>query len=103
MPNENDNLEVLVKYEWRKSRIPAQDALVGFAPDDPRDEVVDALAASRPSRWYPMEGGTKVILLYRKGELYDATRFHVEPGAWDHEHCNRCGTQIPPMTLCWVT
>ena len=78
MPNENDNLDVLVKYEWMKSRIPALDALVAFVPDGPRDQVVDTFSTGRPSRWYPMEGGTKVILLYRKGEPYDSTHFHVE-------------------------
>ena len=34
---------------------------------------------------------------------YDATKWNVEMGAWDHEHCDLCGENIPAMTLCWVT
>jgi hypothetical protein len=34
---------------------------------------------------------------------YDATKWQVEKGAWDHEHCDLCGENIPAMTLCWVT
>jgi len=27
----------------------------------------------------------------------------IEPDAWDHEHCKRCGETIQPMTLCFVS
>jgi hypothetical protein len=76
---------------------------VTFVPDGSRDPAVDALGTSRPSRWYPVQGGVRVVILYEAEEEYDVTRFHIEKGAWDHEHCELCRALIPPMTLCWVT
>ena len=37
------------------------------------------------------------------GGGYNPERFTRVPGGWDHEHCNRCGDLVEPMTLCWVT
>lgn len=99
----DDRLKELSGYAWMQSRVPAQDGLVAFVPDGPRDPVVDALATSRPSRWYPVEGGTRVVMLLEGIKEYDPSRFKVEKGAWDHEHCDLCGENIQPMTLCWVT
>ena len=93
----------LARFTWMPSRIPPQDALVAFVPDGPRDPVVDALATTRSSRWYPLAGGTRVVVRYSPEIEYDATRFHIERGAWDHEHCDVCGAHIPSMSLCWVT
>ena len=43
-----------------------------------------------------------MLILYEGGP-YDADRFTIQKGAWDHEHCKRCGETIQSMTLCWVT
>ena len=48
-----------------------------------------------------MEGGHRVLILYEGGP-YNAQRFALAKGAWDHEHCSRCGATIEPMTLCWT-
>jgi hypothetical protein len=93
----------LVGYTWMQSRIPALDGLVTFIPDGPRDPAVASFATGRRSRWYPVEGGMRVVVLYDDDSQYDADRWHVEKGAWDHEHCELCRTSIPPMMLCWVT
>ena len=93
----------LARFDWRPSRIPALDGLVTFLKDGERDPAVEEFARSRPSRWYPEEGGTRVVVLYDDGAPYDASRWRVEKGAWDHEHCDLCGESIEPMTLCWVT
>jgi hypothetical protein len=93
----------LARFEWMQSRIPALDALVAFVPDAPRDAAIDSFAMSHRSRWYPVQGGHRVVVSLDGRPKYDANRWHVEKGAWDHEHCDLCGERIPPMTLCWVT
>lgn len=101
MSEEND-----LRYRdltFHPSRIPALDALSAFVSDDVLDSIFQETAARiGSSRWYPVQGGHRVLILYEGGP-YDPDRFTVEKGAWDHEHCNHCGNQIAPMTLCWVT
>lgn len=94
---------MLKKLTYHPSRIPALDALSAFVTDGEEDAVVQAaVERARFSRWYPEEGGERVLILYEGGP-YDAERFTIEKGAWDHEHCKRCGDNIAPMTLCWVS
>jgi hypothetical protein len=55
-----------------------------------------------PARWYPEQGGHRVLVLY-EGGAYDSATFHLEEESWDHEHCDVCGGQIAAMELCQVT
>jgi hypothetical protein len=96
-------VDQLAHFQWMQSRIPALDALVHFVPDGPRDDAVDSFAASHRSRWYPLQGGTRVVVSMEREPEYDATKWQVERGAWDHEHCDLCRENIPARTLCWVT
>jgi hypothetical protein len=100
----DDDLEDLRRLSFMPSRIPALDALEVFVPGGAeRDEEIDALTArTGQSRWYPVAGGHRVLILY-EGGAFDKERFSLSKGAWDHEHCSRCGDTIKPMTLCWVT
>ena len=103
---ENEEIEKLGSYEWMKSRIPAADALVGFLPENapPAPSVQKTLDAIKgDSRWYPVEGGHRVVIRSFKKLSYDDNVFKIENVAWYHEHCDLCGNQIPPMTLCYVT
>jgi hypothetical protein len=86
------------------SRIPARDAVEAFFRTGvvPEAETEALLARTGVSRCYPVEGGHWLRVLYEGGE-YDAQRFRLLPGGWDHEHCDRCGGMIAPMALCWVT
>ena len=90
--------------EFMESRIPLLDGLTAFVPDGeaPTPEVAKELERHGQSRWYPVPGGHKVMVP-NEWDSYDAVHFTIEPGAWDHDHCDRCGKQIPAMTLCWVT
>ena len=99
-----EDLERFRHLRFMRTRIPAQDALEVFVPDGaPPDGEIQALQSKTgQSRWYPVEGGHRVLILYQGG-AYNAERFALAKGAWDHEHCSRCGTTIAPMTLCWVT
>ncbi|HZL35616.1 MAG TPA: hypothetical protein VFC78_09930 [Tepidisphaeraceae bacterium] len=96
-------IEELARFEWMESRIPALAALVHFIPDGPRDAAIDSFATRHRSRWYPHCGGTRVVVSMESEPDYDATKWKIENGAWDHEHCDFCGDNIPAMTLGWVT
>lgn len=87
-----------------RSRIPALDALSAFVPKGTEEDPIIKAATKRKgcSRWFPVEGGHKVLIPF-DGQKYDPTRFAVEKKGWDHEHCEACGADIEPMTLCWVT
>jgi hypothetical protein len=99
-----DELEELRRYTYVESRIPPLDALETFVPlgaeHDPAVEEVRRRTGF--SRWFPVEGGHRVLILYEGGG-YDTSRFSLVEGGWDHEHCRRCQQDIAPMTLCWVT
>jgi hypothetical protein len=100
----DDDLEELRQLKFMPSRIPALDALEVFVPkgaeSDP--ELDQVRAETGQSRWYPVDGGHRVLILY-EGAQFNADRFTLLPGGWDHEHCSRCHGTIEPMTLCWVT
>lgn len=100
----DDELSELPNYPWMKSRIPAVDALAVFVVDGPARDPAIREALERPgrSRWYPKDGGHLVLTPYEGGD-YDPLLYTVEPDAWDHEHCDACGANIPAMTLCHVT
>jgi hypothetical protein len=87
-----------------KSRIPRLDALEVFVPlggeQDP--ELLEVRGRTGKSRWFAADGKHRVLILYEGGS-YDPARFTLIKEAWDHEHCDHCQAQIPPMTLCWMT
>ena len=43
-----------------------------------------------------------MFILYEGGP-FEAATFCIEQDGWDHEDCDVCGKQIPPMILCYVT
>jgi hypothetical protein len=104
MPLTEGQIAQLPKFEWMESRIPASDAVSMFVPNQSEQEqfVKDAHRRFHRSRWFPVDGGHRVMLPH-DGQEFDGARFQLEPRAWDHEHCSLCGESIPAMTLCWVT
>jgi len=100
----SEDLDELRRLKFMPSRIPPLDALEVFVPDatQPDAELSELQSRSGQSRSYPMEGGHRVLILYEGGP-FNARRFTLAKGAWDHEHCSRCGATIKLMTLCWVT
>ena len=99
-----DRFAKLKDLPFIQSRIPALDALGMFVAKGQEEapEVRKFTGSKGSSRWFPVEGGHKVLIPHEGGE-FDAKRFQVEKGAWDHEHCKFCNADIEPMTLCWVT
>lgn len=99
-----DELAQFRNLEFRESRIPALDALEICVPNGgENDETLTELRRRTGfSRWRPVEGGHQVLILY-EGGTYDPERFSLRKGAWDHEHCKRCGVRIEALTACWVS
>ena len=100
----SDDLTEYRRLQFLPSRIPALDALEIFVPDKalPDQELDNIRGRSGQSRWFPVEGGHRVLILHERGP-FNADRFTLREGAWNHEHCKRCRAQIPAMTLCWVS
>jgi hypothetical protein len=98
-----DELAWLAPLRFEPSRIPKLDAIATFVPlGEEKDPVLqEAFSRSGYSRWFPVRGGHRVQFPFEGGE-YDS-RFLIEPEGWDHETCKVCRTEIPSMTLCWVT
>lgn len=101
----SDELTWLRELRFAPSRIPRLDAISTFVPTGSETDPVIAEAQARTgfSRWFPVEGGHKVMFPFDDGGSYDTSRFQLEPEAWDHETCKVCRDPIPAMTLCWVT
>jgi len=94
----------LRRLSFMESRIPRLDALEVFVPTGAEDDeaLSELMGRTGFSRWFPVEGGHRVQILFEGGQ-YDRNRFVFVEGGWDHEHCRRCQRTIEPMTLCWVT
>ena len=99
-----EELSKFKKCEWMQSRIPVRDALAMFVPQGQEGDPTIQKAVGRQSisRWYPVEGGHRVLIEY-DGRDYDKDLFTIEKGGFDHEHCDHCSERIEPMALCWVT
>ena len=99
-----EELAWLRDLRFAPSRIPKLDAISTFVPNGSEtDPVIAETQAERGfSRWFPVEGGHKVSFPF-EGGAYNASRFDLEPQAWDHETCKICRQHIAAMTLCWVT
>jgi len=96
--------KLLRRLRYQPTRLPALDALEAHVPTgmeaDP--ELRESVATFGLSRWYPVEDGHRVLVPYQ-GADFNERRFTLRKGAWDHEHCKRCGETIQPMTLCFVS
>jgi hypothetical protein len=99
-----EELAWLREHEFAPSRIPKLDALSILVPTSTEQDplVVEMHKRVGFSRWFPVEGGHRVLFPFEGGE-YDHSRFTIESQAWDHETCKSCRAHIPALTLCWAT
>ena len=104
MTHQELNLSDLPKLTWAHRQLVLADALVAFVKEDvaPDSIIQQAQEHAGGARWYPVDGGHRVLIPYDGGE-FDTSRFVVERGAWDHEHCDVCSTNIPAPTTCHTT
>jgi hypothetical protein len=55
------------------------------------------------SRWYPVEGGAYLLKWPHTGEVALPEGAWLEPGGWDHEHCDGCNRSILRGATFWQT
>ncbi|HEV2296791.1 MAG TPA: hypothetical protein VGR35_23315 [Tepidisphaeraceae bacterium] len=104
MPPNPSKISGLTKADFRAERVPVIDALVAFVATGgkPAPAVQEQIDARGQSRWYPTAGGSFVKMPYQ-GDPVPMEHFRVEPGGWDHEHCDQCGERIEVQQECWIT
>lgn len=104
MPPDDSPLKRLKKADLHRDRFPVIHALVAFVADGehPRQAVQEQIEGRGRSRWYTTEGGHLVKMPYQ-GDPVPMEHFRVEPGGWDHEHCDGCGNRIEQGEQCWIT
>lgn len=88
----------------RFERIPFHglDAIVIRVPEDatePPPAVQDRHASRQPWRILPVEGAHHVKWPYAGGHVPDGGT--VEPGGWDHEHCDGCNGHVNAGQWFW--
>jgi len=79
-----------------------QDALTIRAPESGLPASVQAQFGSLRFRVYPVEGGY-TYKWPRIGAAAPPEGFEVEPGGWDHEHCDACNRTINVGGSAWLT
>ena len=98
-------LRTLRRRRFERFRLHGLDALVAHVPDDgPVPPAVAARLDERRSdmRMYPVPGGYLYKWPQHRGaEPPDG--FRVEPGGWDHEHCDACSRTIRVGGTAWLT
>ena len=63
----------------------------------------DVIPKTPEQRWYPQPGGGLSLVVPFDGGEFDAERYHVVPGFWDHTTYDFCIARAPAMTVCYVT
>ena len=98
-----DPLQGLRAEMFRHTSYPGMDALVAVIPKDKETpaEVKQVEDDAGEGRWFPFEGGWKVVCPYT-GQDFDPDLFHIEKDAWDHVHCDGCHASIDTGVSCWV-
>ena len=104
MPPDRSILTRLTRADLKRTRIPLIDALVAFVPEGqtPAPPVQQQLDTRGYQRWYPTAGGHLIKTPYQGGPV-PMEHFRVEPGGWDHDHCDACVTSMKAGTDCWAT
>jgi hypothetical protein len=103
--HERDRL--LRGLRWRvfdRFRLNGADALVAhLSESDPAPTSVQAqINMHLPCRLYPVEGGC-LVKWRDNGEGLPSADFWIEPGGWDHEHCDACDRNIEVNGTAWLT
>jgi hypothetical protein len=98
-----DSLQGLRAEMFRHTSYPGMDALVAVIPrgQETPAEVKQTVDDAGEGRWFPFEGGWKVMCPYT-GQSFDHDLFHLEKGGWNHVHCNGCQGSISVGSSCWV-
>jgi hypothetical protein len=98
-----DPLEGLRAESFKHATYTGMDALVAIVPKDRETptKVKQTVDDAGEGRWFPFEGGWKVMCPYTD-QSFDPDVFVVEKGGWTHEHCDGCQGTIGVGDSCWV-
>lgn len=101
--SQEDVLQNLRAEMFQETSFPGMDALVAFIPkgQDIPSEVKQIVDDAEAGRWFPHEGGWKVVCPYT-GQDFNSDLFAVENGGWEHEHCDACQGTISVGDSCRV-
>ena len=97
-------LRRLRRRRFDRIRFRGLDAVVIRVPDDaaaPPPAVAARHAEQGPMRLYPVEGAHLVKWPHAGGPVPEGCT--VEPGGWDHEHCDVCNRHINAGRTFWQT
>jgi len=99
-----DPLQGLRAEVFRHASYPGMDALVAVITKEQETspEIKQTVDDAGEGRWYPVQGGWKVMCPYTD-QSFDHDLFHIEKGGWDHIHCDGCQGSIRTGNSCWVT
>ena len=103
----DDMLRRLRHREFRGVYFEPQDALVAIAPipgsPGPGPPHIAKLDFPYPFRLFPVESGGSLIKWPYANQEFDPRHHRIEPGGWDHEHCEACNANIGAGDECWFT
>jgi hypothetical protein len=98
-------LRRLRRRQFRRIRFVGLDAVVaelsGSSPPPPA--VQAQIDRGPPMRWYPVEGGGYLFRWPHTGGEVAGEGLRIEPGGWDHEHCDGCNRTIRAGRTFWQT
>lgn len=97
-------LRRLQRRKIERFRFIGMDAFVARVRDSvPYPPLVQEMIQRCPCcRLYPVKGGYLVKWPY-SGDRLPSTDFWIEPGGWDHEHCDACHRTIKVGDTAWLT
>ncbi len=87
---------------FKRREYPGMDALVAIVPKGQEASPdVKRVEGGRESRWFPFDGGWKVVCPF-VGQAFDSSVFSVVKNGWDHAHCEGCNATIDIGGSCWT-
>jgi hypothetical protein len=99
-------LQRLRGQRFERIRFPGLDAVVVRVPGgttSPPPFVQELVERRQPFRIYPVEGGAHLVKWARTGSKSLPEGHFIEPGGWDHEHCDGCDRHILTGRTFWQT
>ncbi|HEV3261265.1 MAG TPA: hypothetical protein VG013_30710 [Gemmataceae bacterium] len=95
-------LRRLRRRRFDRTRFQGVDAQVSdSAPVPPA--VQAKIDQGLPQRWYPVEAGGYLVRWPHTGGAAPDEGLRIEPGGWDHEHCDGCNRRIEVRGTFWQT
>jgi len=98
-------LRRLCRRRFQRIRFRALDAVVMRLPNSALlPPIIQArIYEGKPSRWHSAGGDIQLVKWPHTGETALPEGLWIEPGGWDHEHCDGCNRHIRVGRTFWQT